>query len=99
MDDKAILNAVLNHTTGRPEMSRLEKIIYIADYIEPGRKHAPNLSQVRALAFHDLDRALLQILKDTLDYLQSIESPIDPLTQRTYDYYIKEETNGRFFRK
>ena len=47
VEDKDILNAVLNHTTGRPEMSRLEKIIYIADYIEPGRKHAPNLSQVR----------------------------------------------------
>lgn len=89
VEDEDILNAVLNHTTGRPEMSRLEKIIYIADYIEPGRKHAPNLSQVRELAFHDLDKALLQILEDTLDYLQSIESPIDPLTQKTYDYYIK----------
>lgn len=89
VQDEDVLNAVLNHTTGRPEMSRLEKIIYIADYIEPGRKHAPNLSQVRELAFHDLDEALLRILEDTLDYLQSIESPIDPLTQKTYDYYIK----------
>ena len=58
MEDKDILNAVLNHTTGRPEMSRLEKIIYIADYIEPNRKKAPNLEEIRNLAFEDLDRAI-----------------------------------------
>lgn len=86
--DKDVLNAIFNHTTGRPGMSPLEKIIYIADYIEPGRKHAPNLTQVRKLAFQDLDAALLQILKDTLCYLQNIDSPIDPMTQETYDYYV-----------
>ena len=88
--DEDILNAIMNQTTGRPEMSRLEKIIYIADYIEPGRRQAPGLSKVRRLAFQDLDRALLKILKDTLDYLQSIDSPIDPMTQKTYDFYIRE---------
>ena len=85
--DQDIINAILNHTTGRPGMSQLEKIIYIADYIEPGRKQAPNLTQVRRMAFQDLDKALLQILGDTLKYLNSIESPIDPMTQKTYDYY------------
>ncbi|MCM1134650.1 MAG: bis(5'-nucleosyl)-tetraphosphatase (symmetrical) YqeK [Clostridium sp.] len=85
--DEDILRAVRSHTTGRPAMSKLEKIIYIADYIEPGRKHAPNLPQVRELAFRSLDDALVRILEDTLNYLQSIESPIDPQTQRTYDYY------------
>ena len=90
VEDDDVLNAILNHTTGRPGMSKLEKIIYIADYIEPGRKHAPNLPEVRKMAFQNLDGALLQILEDTLEYLQSIESPIDPLTQRTYDYYVKE---------
>lgn len=87
--DEDILNAILNHTTGRPGMSQLEKIIYIADYIEPGRKQAPNLAKVRKLAFVDLDAALLKILRDTLDYLHSIDSPIDPMTQQTYDYYMK----------
>ena len=86
--DEDILNAILNHTTGRPGMSRLEKIIYIADYIEPERKHAPNLTQVRKLAFKDIDAALLQILKDTLGYLHNIESPVDPMTQETYNYYV-----------
>ncbi len=86
--DQDILNAIASHTTGRPEMSQLEKIIYIADYIEPGRKHAPNLTQVRHLAFKDLDEALLKILEDTLTYLGGADAPIDPMTKKTYDYYV-----------
>ena len=87
VQDEDILNAILNHTTGRPGMSMLEKIIYIADYIEPGRKQAPNLPAIRKTAFQDLDKALLMILEDTLQYLHSIQGMIDPMTQTTYDYY------------
>ena len=87
IEDQDILNAILNHTTGRPGMSILEKIIYIADYIEPSRKQAPNLSEVRKLAFHNLDQALLKILTDILSYLESGGGEIDPLTKETYDYY------------
>lgn len=90
--DTDILNAILYHTTGRPQMSQLEKIIYIADYIEPGRKHAPNLSEVRRMAFQDLDAALLQILNDILGYLKDSDVPIDPMTQETYDYYCAQRT-------
>lgn len=85
--DRDVISAILNHTTGRPGMSELEKIIYIADYIEPGRKQAPNLTEVRRLAFRDLDLALLKILEDTLNYLHSTGAEADPMTQRTYDYY------------
>ena len=87
IEDQDILNAILNHTTGRPGMSILEKIIYIADYIEPSRKQAPNLSEVRKLAFQNLDQALLKILTDILSYLESGGGEIDPLTKETYDYY------------
>ena len=45
--DSDVINAILNHTTGRPGMSLLEKIIFVADYIEPGRKKAPNLAEIR----------------------------------------------------
>ena len=45
--DPDILNAILNHTTGRPDMSLLEKIVWLSDYIEPGRKQAPNLPEIR----------------------------------------------------
>lgn len=82
-----VINAILNHTTGRPEMSPLEKIVFIADYIEPGRKQAPNLAEIRRLAFQDLDQALLKILEDTLAYLQEGSGEMDPMTQKTYEYY------------
>ena len=89
VEDSDIINAILNHTTGRPEMSVLEKIIFIADYIEPGRKSAPNLTEIRKLAFTDLDKAMLVILADTLSYLKTTGMPIDQKTQMTYDYYLK----------
>ena len=85
--DKDVINAILNHTTGRPGMSLLEKIIWIADYIEPGRKQAPNLPLVRKLAFEDLDQALLTALRDTLEYLHAGKMEVDNMTQRTYDFY------------
>lgn len=87
VDDTDVINAILNHTTGRPDMSLLEKIIFIADYIEPGRKQAPNLSLVRKMAFQDIDRALLMILEDILAYLKSTNQELDPMTEKTYLYY------------
>ena len=85
--DKDVINAILNNTTGRPGMSLLEKIIWIADYIEPGRKQAPNLPLIRKLAFEDLDQALLTALRDTLEYLHAGKMEVDNMTQRTYDFY------------
>ena len=86
-----IINAILNHTTGRPGMSLLEKIIFVADYIEPHRKQAPSLPEIRKLAFEDLDEALLRILEDTLGYLDISEAETDPMTQKTYIYYKAEK--------
>ena len=85
--DKDVINAILNHTTGRPGMSLLEKIIWLADYIEPGRKQAPNLTEIRRIAFEDLDKALLMALEDTLNYLNGGNMEIDSMTQKTYDFY------------
>ena len=90
--DPDVVNAILNHTTGRPGMSMLEKIIFVADYIEPGRKQAPNLAKIRELAFVDLDSALIKILEDTLDYLKENAGEIDPMTEKTYAYY-KDQCN------
>lgn len=87
IQDEEVLLAIQSHTTGRPGMSALEKIIYIADFIEPGRKQDPNLPRIRKAAFEEIDKALLMILKDTLFYLKSIDSVVDPMTQETYDFY------------
>lgn len=90
MKDEEIIYAIESHTTGRPGMSMLEKIVYIADYIEPGRRELPNMADVRQLAFRDIDECLYRILKDSLVYLDSKNITVDPMTQRTYDYYKKE---------
>ena len=92
IDDPDILNAIKYHTTGRPGMSLLEKIVYIADYIEPGRTHASNLNEVRRLAFQDLDKALVVILNDILAHLKGTKKEIDPMTQQSYDYYRSNES-------
>lgn len=86
--DKDILNAIRSHTTGRQNMSTLEKIIFVADYIEPGRTHAPaNLAEIRRLAFVDLDKALVRILEETLNYLKNSDGDIDPMTEETWRCY------------
>ena len=92
IDDEDIIQAILSHTTGRPGMSLLEKIVYIADYIEPARDHASNLNVIRALAFQDLDEALLKIMEDILVHLKSGKKEIDPMTQMTYEYYKSKQS-------
>ena len=92
IEDPEILSAILYHTTGRPGMTLLEQIIFTADYIEPGRKQAPNLTQIRHLAFTDLDAAVTKILEDTLEYLKSGDGEMDPMTEETYNYYKKNES-------
>lgn len=87
--DKDILHAIAVHTTGEPDMNMLDKIIYIADYIEPGRDKAPNLELIRSLAYKDLDTCMAQILYDTLNYLQTRGGSIDPTTELTYHFYEK----------
>ncbi|TCK98149.1 putative HD superfamily hydrolase involved in NAD metabolism [Natranaerovirga hydrolytica] len=86
IDNRDILNAVKYHTTGRPDMSLLEKIIYIADFIEPNRTQ-PNLKEYRNLAFLDLEVCLLRILRDTITYLEKNNKEIDNLTKEAYNYY------------
>ena len=86
-----ILHAIKVHTTGEPDMSILDKIIFIADYIEPGRDKAPNLDKVRKLAFKDLNACMAQILRDTLIYLKQGNQIIDPTTEMTYEFYKQYE--------
>lgn len=88
IEDEDILNAIKYHTTGRPNMTVLDKIIYVADYIEPGRNQVPNLSSLRKLAFQNLDAALIQILANIVNYLKSDGKETDPSTDKTYEYYL-----------
>lgn len=85
--DREIQNAIAYHTTGCPDMTLLEKIIYIADYIELNRAQAPNLSQIRRLAFQDIDECLYRILDATIEYLKKEKRVIDSATEKAYLYY------------
>lgn len=87
--DPDILGAVTWHTTGRPDMTLLEKIIFTADYMEPGRKLIPGLPKVRYWAFRDLDQTVFLILEHTIQYLEEecAGASIDPATYRSYEFY------------
>lgn len=87
VSDIEILNAIRWHTTGKPDMSMLDIIIYMADYIEPNRDKAPNLKEIRKLCFENIEEALYQVLKSTLDYLEDRPEAIDPMTKESYLFY------------
>ena len=92
--DLEILSAITWHTTGKPRMTQLEQIIYIADYMEPNRYKAPNLPEVRKIAFEDLDVCMYRILRDTVEYLKENPKSMDTTTEAAYKYYkrlIEEE--------
>lgn len=95
IDDEDILQAIVWHTTGHPDMSLLEKIIFIADYIEPSRRPIPELNEIRQLAFIDIDKTMEKILLNTLKYLEDKGNPIDIMTQTTYDSYVTNNTQYR----
>lgn len=85
--DEEILNAIRFHTTGRPDMSLLEKIVYISDYIEPNRKEIPGLVEIRSIVFNDLNRAVYLSSGNTIQYLKASNNQIDPMTIKTYEFY------------
>lgn len=92
IDNEDILNSIIYHTTGRPNMSLLEKIILVADASEPGRDYKAAM-EIRKLAFIDLNLAVIKSLDTSL--LHCIENGriINPLTIISRNYYIKEMSN------
>jgi predicted HD superfamily hydrolase involved in NAD metabolism len=87
--DPEILEAIRWHTTGKEDMSLLEKIIYIADFIEPNRRPLEGMDEIRKEAFTDIDRCLAHILHDSVLYLQTIGKECDEATMNAYLYYKK----------
>lgn len=87
ISDPEILSAIACHTTGKPDMTLLERIIFISDYIEPMRSKASNLPKIRRLAFEDLDLAVYMTLRDTLAYLETEKTALDHQTTVAYEYY------------
>ncbi|MDD5629900.1 MAG: bis(5'-nucleosyl)-tetraphosphatase (symmetrical) YqeK [Elusimicrobia bacterium] len=77
--DRAVLRAVRNHTLGSPSMSRLERILYVADAVSEDRSH-PKAAALRRLAFHDLDRAFAACLAAKLGHAVARGAWLHPLS-------------------
>lgn len=86
--DEEVLNAIKWHTTGRAGMGMLEKIIYIADYMEPHRDF-PGVEKLRKLAFENIDKAVLLGLKMSINNIIENKSLIDTDSVQAYNYYRK----------
>ncbi len=92
--DKEILTAICCHTTGKPHMNQIEMIVYLADYIEPGRSF-PGLDEVREAAKQDLLYACWMVSRNTVSYLLNKEVTIYPDSIHAYnDFTRKIKTEG-----
>lgn len=87
IEDEEILSAIYYHTVGKADMSLLEAIVFTADYIETRRFKAQNLSEIRQLAFTDLNRCVYEIMKSTVEFLQSKQIYICKDSLDAYRFY------------
>lgn len=95
IDDIEILDAIRFHTTGRANMSMLEKVIYLADYIEPMRNF-DGVERARKLSYEDIDLAMLESLNNTILFLAN---KMNYIAKYTFDArnYLLEMKNGKVF--
>ena len=89
-ENEAVVSAICHHTTGKGDMTTLEKIIYVADYMEPCRNF-PGVEKLRELAFSDLDGALRLGLEMTIDNLISRKLEISPESREALDWLNEHE--------
>lgn len=80
VEDEAVLGAIRWHTTGHAQMTALEKIVYLADMIEPSRKPYPGLDELRTLCMQDLDAAMHRALRMSLEHVQQQGKTLHPDT-------------------
>jgi predicted HD superfamily hydrolase involved in NAD metabolism len=92
--DLDILNAIKYHTSGRVNMTLLDKVLYLADYIEPGRKF-PGVEEVREIATTDLDLAVIYALRNTISFLLKKQQAIYPETFHTYNSMVQKYKANR----
>ena len=88
--DPEVLGAIRWHTTGHANMTRLEKIVYLADMIEPNRKPYPGLKALRKLCMTDLDEAMHMALRMSLDHVREQGKPLHPDTMAALAEYEPE---------
>ena len=82
--DEGILSAIACHTTGKPGMSRLDKIIYLADMTSAERDWE-GVEELRQLCFESLDRAMLAALQQTMSFVRKCGKPADPVSLDAFE--------------
>ena len=87
IEDEEILSSLRWHTTGKEDMTTLEKIIYIADMIEPTRDF-DGLEELRNITFNNLDDGVLAGLTHTMKFLLSKNSLMDENTVKARNYLL-----------
>ncbi|MFQ3542703.1 bis(5'-nucleosyl)-tetraphosphatase (symmetrical) YqeK [Halobacillus rhizosphaerae] len=87
LDNQAVISAISAHTTGKKHMSVMDKVVFLADYIEPGRDF-PGVDEVRSIAKENLDQACLMALKNTISFLVSKDRTVYPDTLHAYNDFI-----------
>ena len=81
-------DAIWYHTTGKPDMTLLEKIVHLADYIEPSRDF-DGVDTLRQAVYEDLDHGLLMGLSMTIQEMEEMGNPVHHLTRDARDYLLK----------
>ncbi|MGI6777564.1 MAG: bis(5'-nucleosyl)-tetraphosphatase (symmetrical) YqeK [Acetivibrionales bacterium] len=89
ISNRKVLDAISFHTTGRINMTMLEKIIFIADYIEPGRDFE-GIEKIRTTAFNDIDAAMLIALDNSIRYIIYKGKLIHTNTIEARNFIIKQ---------
>jgi putative nucleotidyltransferase with HDIG domain len=92
VEDIDILNSIRYHTTGREAMTMLEKIVYIADKIEPNRNYS-GVEEIRSLAYDDIDKAIIKSLMSTIEYVKQRNLQLDIESVKSLNYLIKGGNN------
>ena len=84
-ESEAVVSAICYHTTGKADMSLLEKIIYVADYMEPCRNF-PGVERLREMAYSDMDGALKLGLEMTLEHLKNLGDEVSPASRQALEF-------------
>ncbi|MGI6765640.1 MAG: bis(5'-nucleosyl)-tetraphosphatase (symmetrical) YqeK [Lentihominibacter sp.] len=90
IDDEEILDGISYHTTGRAHMSLVEKIIFLADAIEPGRNY-PGVDEIRKLAYEDIDAACAKSLSGTIEFITSKGKYLDEDTVSALESLVNKK--------
>ena len=88
--DKAVLQAIRFHTTGTPDAGPLAKVVFVADYSEPGRRYE-GTKKLRKLGMSDLNAAYREVLREKLAWVVHKRQSLHPRTVDAYNQAVRSQ--------